>query len=711
MASLQRARSLATGGVRAVLTGDPAARRRVVDPLRARLTPTPVTGLDPLTAGYVRGAEEIGVDDLVATALRTRSTLLREVARELAQRTGRPSWRAGWAELLTTSGDPELVRTGSAVFGELVEQGHAALLTPRQALLHAHTLLLRQTEVGEGADVLARHLPQLTQLSADERADLETDLAHPSTTGDEQRWWRLLTRRWREAGVLVPRLLDQAELAEVVGAETAAAFPGGAPAYDRVAPDQTELSALRAGVAARASAAAGREMTTDDLPTVSVVVTAFRPGPWLATAIRALCDQTWPHLEVLVVDDCSGPEHAAEIARIAALHPSARVITRTVNGGAYRARNLGIAQATGEYLAFLDADDWSHPERIERQVLPLLADPTLPATHGLTIRPSDDLHLVWLGYPSVRLNASGLVMPRTTIEWVGTFDDVRKSADSEYDTRIPAVTGREPLLVEPPLQLTRLRAGSLSRSDFGVGWGVGARLAYRSAYKAWHRHLHSVRTKGELPGQPGGVAEYPGGPPPDLVLDWATRDGESAPDRDHAEGRPFAAPQVWLSTRPHAPFDVLVVDDAADTMVDPGDLHGVLERLDDLGLRVALLHRENPARLRLYRKPLLPPVRDLLDRYDDVVQVHPEEHVEATVAWIRRPEALSVGRPAPDVAAGAVVVTEPAGTRTHRVDPAWSREAVESELTTWGVPEGSAQWLPELLAEERVHRITTTEER
>ncbi|CAM3877644.1 glycosyltransferase family A protein [Janibacter anophelis] len=701
MPTLQRARSLAAGGIRAVLTGDPAARRRVVDPLRARLRPTPLAGLDPLLAGYARGAEQVGVDDVVATALRTRSPLLREAVRALAERTGAVSWRAGYAELLLTSGDDDLIRQGSAIMRELVEGGDGATITTRQALLHAHTLLLRQAAHGEGADVLRRHLPRLTQLSPDERADLETDLAHPSLTGDEATWWRQLTRRWREAGVLVPRLLTQAELAQVIGEETAAAFPGGAPAYDRVGPDPAELAERRAGVAQRVSAAIGREVTEADLPTISVVVTAYRPGPWLATAIRALLDQTWPHLDVVVVDDASGPEHTDEIARIAGLHPQARVITRERNGGAYRARNLGIREAKGEYLAFLDADDWSHPERLERQVTALLADPDLPATHGLTIRPDDDLRLVWLGYPSVRLNASGLVMPRSTIERVGTFDDVRKSADTEYDSRIPAVTGRAVALVEPPLQLTRLRSGSLSRSDFGVGWGIGPRLAYRSAYKAWHRHLDDVRAKGGLPGQPG--AEFPDGPPPDLVLDWATRDGESDPDRDRAEGRPFAAPHVWVSTRPHAPFDVLVVDDAADTMVDPTQLYGELEDLLDLDVRIALLHRENPARLRLYRKPLLPAVRHLLDRADDVVQVHPEERVEAALTWIRRPESLSVGRPAPDLSPGHVVVTEPTTSTTHRVDPAWTRAAVEAELATWGVPEGSALWLPEDEARRHVH--------
>ena len=129
MPTLQRARTLAVGGLRAVVTGDPAARRRVIDPLRARLRPTPLTGADPLVAGYARGAEQIGVDDLVATGHRTRSALLRDAARLLAERTGAPSWRAGWAELLVTSGDADLARTGSAVFRELVDDGHAGALT------------------------------------------------------------------------------------------------------------------------------------------------------------------------------------------------------------------------------------------------------------------------------------------------------------------------------------------------------------------------------------------------------------------------------------------------------------------------------------------------------------------------------------------------------------------------------------------------------
>lgn len=647
----------------------------------ARLRPTPLGPVDPLLASYARAAEQIGVDDVVATGLRTKGSLLRDVAGLLARRTGRVSWRAGYAELLLVSDTGQDVATGTAIVAEIVAAGQADQLTARQSLLYAHALLRggRGSATpgplvvpGPGAERLRRDLPRLVTLGADERADLETDLAHPDLGGDVAGWWAHVARRWRDAGMLVPRLLTDDELAARVGRDAVDAF-GEVPVLDRVGPDPADLEARRAGLADRVAAAGG---DPDELPLVSVVVTTYRPDPWLATAVRALLDQTWPRLEVVVVDDASGPEHVDGVTRLASLVPGARVVVRESNGGAYLARNDGVAATTGEYVCFLDADDWIHPERVERQLLPLLADPTLPMTRSLALRGDDTLHLAWPGYPAVRHNAAGPLLRRSTLEAVGTFDAVRKSADSEYDARVVAVTGTEPPTVEPALQLTRLRPGSLSRSDFGVGWGVGGRLAYRSAYKAWHRALASDPTT-----------------PNPYVRTAASQES------DRADARPYAVPRPWLTTEPHEPFDVLVVDDAADTMVDPEALAKDLARLTDRGLRIALLHRENPARMRLYRKGIQRAVRR---RVDDgtVTQVHPEEAVEAHVVWVRTPEVLCADRPAPLVRADEVVVSRPAGTMTHRVALAWTPERVEDELTTWGVP--SPRWVPAEEARDRV---------
>lgn len=663
--------------------------RRALDRLRARVAPTSTEGLDGITGWYLRAAERAGVESTVATALRTRSGLLVSVTRLLAERTGEEHWRAGYAELLLAGADPDARRVGVGVVAELVDAGHGDDLTARQARLYAHALLDEGTR---GAARLAHDLPRLP-LPTNEAIEVDADRA--ALAGDVETWWWRFSDRWRGAGLLVPRLLPDAEVADQL--ESAVAFDGEVPSLDRLTVDEEELAERRESVIGRAAAATDHGVLVDDLPLVSVVVTTYRPGPWLATAIRSLRDQTWPNLEIVIVDDRSGPAFAETLAGAAAIDPRARVVTRHRNGGAFRARSDGLEEAKGDYFTFLDADDWAHPEWVERLLLPLLADPALPATGTRSVRAGEDLRLTGTGRPAARHDDIGLMLPWQTLVRVGSFDDVRKGGDDEYRERIAAVTGREPLVVGPPLHIRRLRPGSLMDGDSAVGWVAGPVAGYREAYRTWHRHLAGLRERRELPRQPDGLAEYPGGPPPDRVLDWTTRTADY-PWRTLEPMRPFVAPHSWRTTRAHAPFDVLVVDDLTLAEDPEVDLYGAVERLRDLDLRVALLHREDVSRLRAQPAPPHPDVTMLLDLAEDVVRVHPEEHVEARLLWVRRPSALGVDRPAPDVVAGAVVVDEPpAGT------PAVDVAAVAEELRGWGV--GPPQWLPRTAAEARVQEL------
>lgn len=113
-----------------------------------------------------------------------------------------------------------------------------------------------------------------------------------------------------------------------------------------------------------------------DLPLISVVVAVHRPDQWLHTAVRSLVEQSYPHLDIVLVDDASGPEFSEVIAAAAALDTRIRVVTAATNGGAYRARNLGVRSALGQIVTFHDADDWAHPEKIERQFAALWGGPT-----------------------------------------------------------------------------------------------------------------------------------------------------------------------------------------------------------------------------------------------------------------------------------------------------------------------------------------------
>jgi hypothetical protein len=95
-------------------------------------------------------------------------------------------------------------------------------------------------------------------------------------------------------------------------------------------------------------------------PRFSVVIAAYDAEQTLATAIRSVLDQTWPAHELIVVDDGS-TDGTLGVARSF----GDRVICmHQANAGVSAARNAGAERATGDWLAFLDADDWYYPDRL-----------------------------------------------------------------------------------------------------------------------------------------------------------------------------------------------------------------------------------------------------------------------------------------------------------------------------------------------------------
>ena len=98
--------------------------------------------------------------------------------------------------------------------------------------------------------------------------------------------------------------------------------------------------------------------------TVSVIIPYYRASQTIARAVESALGQTVLPLEILIVDDGS-PEDAAEATK---QFGSSVTVIRKPNGGAASARNLGIEHAKGEWIAFLDADDYWEPAKLERQL-------------------------------------------------------------------------------------------------------------------------------------------------------------------------------------------------------------------------------------------------------------------------------------------------------------------------------------------------------
>jgi glycosyltransferase involved in cell wall biosynthesis len=105
-------------------------------------------------------------------------------------------------------------------------------------------------------------------------------------------------------------------------------------------------------------------------PAISVLIPAFNAARFLAAALESVAAQTLAAREAIVVDDGS-TDGSAEVA---ARFPFARVF-RQENRGASAARNRAAAEARGDHLAFLDADDLWKPEKLARQMAVLAARP------------------------------------------------------------------------------------------------------------------------------------------------------------------------------------------------------------------------------------------------------------------------------------------------------------------------------------------------
>jgi glycosyltransferase involved in cell wall biosynthesis len=111
-------------------------------------------------------------------------------------------------------------------------------------------------------------------------------------------------------------------------------------------------------------------------PLVSVLLASRNGERYLDEALAGLAAQTWPHVEVVAVDDGSTDDTPAILARFAGSHPRARVV-RTPGLGVAGALALAAHEAQGELLARHDDDDRSRPERLERQVRFLAAHPAI----------------------------------------------------------------------------------------------------------------------------------------------------------------------------------------------------------------------------------------------------------------------------------------------------------------------------------------------
>lgn len=116
-------------------------------------------------------------------------------------------------------------------------------------------------------------------------------------------------------------------------------------------------------------------------PKVSVLMPSFNYARYLPTAIQSVLGQSYSNLELIITDDCSTDESREIVEHWTKLDPRVVPVLHQVNQGLARARNSGLAAASGEFVALCDADDVWLPHKLETQMECFRTNPDLGVVH------------------------------------------------------------------------------------------------------------------------------------------------------------------------------------------------------------------------------------------------------------------------------------------------------------------------------------------
>ena len=101
------------------------------------------------------------------------------------------------------------------------------------------------------------------------------------------------------------------------------------------------------------------------MPFFSIIMPVYKVEKYLERAIKSVLEQTYSDFELLLIDDAS-PDRSLYICRdFAEKDGRVKVIHLDENKGVSNARNIGIDRACGQYLMFMDSDDYIHPRALE----------------------------------------------------------------------------------------------------------------------------------------------------------------------------------------------------------------------------------------------------------------------------------------------------------------------------------------------------------
>jgi len=209
---------------------------------------------------------------------------------------------------------------------------------------------------------------------------------------------------------------------------------------------------------------------------VSIIIPAYRAAAFIGRALDSVFAQTFNDYEVIVIND--GSPDSAELERVLTGYAERINLCNQRNGGPAAARNAGIAKAKGQFIAFLDADDYWYPNYLAAQMACIDADPMLDLVYAdalfvgdsalagrtfMDATPSNgEVTLESLLDATCTIVLSGVVVRKQTILDAGLFDEQFRFAE-DYDLWLRVAKGNAKLIYQREVLLCKLlHAESLS---------------------------------------------------------------------------------------------------------------------------------------------------------------------------------------------------------------------------------------------------------
>lgn len=150
-------------------------------------------------------------------------------------------------------------------------------------------------------------------------------------------------------------------------------------------------------------------------PLISVIIPAYNVEDYIEKSVNSILGQELVNLEVLIADDCSSDSTRTIIDKLKEKDERIKTFHNEKNLGVVATRNKLIKQAEGEYIATQDADDWSHPQRLKKQLALFEKFPDLGACGTQMIKTTDDAKELYRSqYPT---SYEEILTKVTTVPW------------------------------------------------------------------------------------------------------------------------------------------------------------------------------------------------------------------------------------------------------------------------------------------------------